>query len=78
MCHSINTIIQKGIWRKCPHKADLGHLSETLLRKVFQQILWEQTNVLTESAHTSLVGITFLQGLLLNVSRKPSRTSLQL
>ena len=47
------------------------------LRKVFQQILWEHTNVLTESAPTSLVGITFLQGLLLKVSHNPSRTGLQ-
>ena len=37
------------------------------LRKVFQQILWEHTNVLTESAPISLVGITFLQGLLLKI-----------
>ena len=67
----------KGIFRKWPYKADLGHISETLLWEVFQQILWEHTNALTESVPTSLVGMTFLQGLLLKVSHKPSRTGLQ-
>ena len=35
------------------------------------------TKALTDSAPTSLVGIIFLQGLLLKVSHKPSRTGLQ-
>ena len=59
------------------HKAGLGHILKILLWKVLPQILCEHSNDLTKSAPTSLVEITFPQGLLLKVSHKPSRTGLQ-
>ena len=58
------------------HKASLGCILETLLWKVFPQSLWEHSNAPTEGAPTSLVRITFPEGLLLKVSHKLSQTGL--
>ena len=55
VCHSIKTIIIKGIYNKCPIKDGWSHTSETLLGKVFPQILWEHSNDLMENVPTSLV-----------------------
>ena len=63
--------------QQVPHKVGLGGILETLMLEVFPQVWWEHPYSLTEGAPTSLVTITFPQGLLLKVSHKPSRTGLQ-
>ena len=53
------------------------YLRNLVVKSVPTDLVGTHTKALTDSAPTSLVGITFLQGLLLKVSHNPSRTGLQ-
>ena len=53
------------------------YLRNLVVKSVPTDLVGTHTKALTDSAPISLVGITFLQGLLLKVSHNPSRTGLQ-